>query len=236
MYILYGLAFVFFLFSHLFFRLKKRVLGNLFVTLALFLNPLGYDVVIYGITLLTKNYWVTMTIMYALAFVFFGFFMYFYKINPIKVIKDKITGLYEKIFKKKSKMKTFDELFEEFFNDKNQNKKKKPKKNGLSDELINLINVLSNSKQITDEDEQFQIDNEYGKPDKIELFQEDDLYFKRSIWDVEDGQIVKLEVSDQPFDIEDPKSLEELLQDALETENYELAAEIRDEMNKNKKN
>jgi len=133
-------------------------------------------------------------------------------------------------------MKTFDELFEEFFNDKNQNKKKKPKKNGLSDELINLINVLSNSKQITDEDEQFQIDNEYGKPDKIELFQEDDLYFKRSIWDVEDGQIVKLEVSDQPFDIEDPKSLEELLQDALETENYELAAEIRDEMNKNKKN
>jgi len=101
MYILYGLAFVFFLFSHLFFRLKKRVLGNLFVTLALFLNPLGYDVVIYGITLLTKNYWVTMTIMYALAFVFFGFFMYFYKTNPIKVIKGKITGLYEKILKKK---------------------------------------------------------------------------------------------------------------------------------------
>ena len=46
----------------------------------------------------------------------------------------------------------------------------------------------------------------------------------------------KLEVSDQPFQVEELKTLEELLQDALETENYELAAEIRDEMNKNKKN
>ena len=52
--------------------------------------------------------------------------------------------------------------------------------------------------------------------------------------------IVKLEVSDSPFDEtptkKETKSLEELLQEALETENYEKAAEIRDEINKNKKN
>lgn len=101
MYILYGLAFVFFLLSHLFFRLKKRVLGNLLVTIALFLNPLGYDVVVYGITLLTKNYWMTMTIMYALAFVFFGFFMYLYKINPIGLIRQQIIGVHRKFLKKK---------------------------------------------------------------------------------------------------------------------------------------
>ncbi len=97
MYILYGLAFVFFLLSHLFFRIKKRVLGNIFITIALFLNPLGYDVVVYGITLLTKDYWVTTAIMYMLAFVFFGFFMYLYKINPIGHIKKKIIKLHKKI-------------------------------------------------------------------------------------------------------------------------------------------
>ena len=76
----------------------------------------------------------------------------------------------------------------------------------------------------------------YGPADKVEFFTEDDLFFKRSTWVVEDGEIVKLEVSDAPFQEEEIKTLEELLQDALESENYELAAEIRDEMNKNKKN
>ena len=238
MYILYGLAFVFFLLSHLFFRLKKRVLGNVFVTIALFLNPLGYDIVVYGITLLTKNYWTTMTIMYMLAFVFFGFFMYLYKINPIKLIKQKIIGLHEKFIKKKSKMKTFDELFEEFFNKKNSDKYKKiekTKKEGFSDELSKLINVLSNARQITDDEEKFKIETEFGEPDRVEYYNEDELYFKKSIWEVEDGEIVKLEVSDEPFNLENPKSLEELLEEALEEENYEKAAEIRDEIKKLKK-
>ncbi len=243
MYILYGLAFVFFLLSHLFFRLKKRVLGNTFVTIALFLNPLGYDVVVYSITLLTKNYWMTMAIMYALAFVFFGFFMYLYKINPIKLIREKIIGLHEKFIKKKSKMKTFDELFEEFFNKKNSDeskkknkKEEKPKNEGFSDELSKLIKVLSNARQITDDDEKFKIDTEYGEPTRVEYYHEDELYFKKSIWEVEDGEIVKLEVSDMPFELEDPKSLEELLEEAIQAEEYEKAAELRDEINKNKKN
>jgi len=224
MYILYGLAFVFFLLSHLFFRLKKRVLGNLFVTIALFVNPLGYDVVVYGITLLTKNYWMTMAIMYALAFVFFGFFMYLYKINPIKLIKDKIIGLHEKFFKKKSKMKTFDELFDEFFNKKNSEqpkKKSKPSKEDFSDELSKLIKILSSARQIDNEDEKFKIDNEYGDPSRVEYFNEDELYFKKSIWEVEDGEIVKLEVSDAPFDEDEHKSLEELLEEAIAAEEYD---------------
>lgn len=138
-------------------------------------------------------------------------------------------------------MRTFDELFDEFFNEKNEKnsgkkKSKKPKEEDFGDELTNLMNTLSNFRQITDEDEQFEIDNNFGEPNKIEYFQEEELYFKRSVWIVDDGEIVKLEVSDQPFNTEEPKSLEELLQDALDSENYELAAEIRDEMNKNKKN
>lgn len=133
-------------------------------------------------------------------------------------------------------MKTFDELFDEFFNEDNENKKPKDGKRDFDDELSNLMNTLSKFKQITDTDEQYEIDNEFGEPNNIEFFQEDDLYFKRSTWEVEDGEIVKLEVSDVPFDTIEPKSLEELLQVALDEENYELAAELRDEINKNKKN
>lgn len=138
-------------------------------------------------------------------------------------------------------MNTFDELFDEFFNEKNENgkdkKKQKPnsKKDDFGDELSSLMNTLANFRQITDADEQNEIENDFGDPNKIEYFEEEGLFFKRSVWEVEDGEVVKLEVSDQPFDDEEPKSLEELLQDALDSENYELAAEIRDEMNKNKK-
>lgn len=89
MYILYGLAFVFFLLSQLFFKLKNVKLGNLLITLALFFNPLGYDLVVYGITLLTQSYWLTTSIMYMLAICFFGLFMYFYNINPFKKIKER---------------------------------------------------------------------------------------------------------------------------------------------------
>jgi len=137
-------------------------------------------------------------------------------------------------------MKTFDELYDEFFGGDKPKKSKKTNKDlnskNLSEEMLKMIESLSKFKEITNPDEQFEIDNEYGPADKVEFFTEDDLFFKRSTWVVEDGEIVKLEVSDAPFQEEEIKTLEELLQDALESENYELAAEIRDEMNKNKKN
>jgi len=79
------------------------VLGNVFVTIGLFLNPLGYDVIVYGITLLTKSYWMTMSVMYMLAFVFFGLFMYFYNINPFKKVKNSIVGVHSRLLKKKEK-------------------------------------------------------------------------------------------------------------------------------------
>jgi hypothetical protein len=137
-------------------------------------------------------------------------------------------------------MKTFDELYDEFFGGdkpkKSRRGKKSPDSGKLGDEMKRMIESLSNFRQITDADEQFEIDNEYGPADKVEYFMEDELFFKRSTWSVEDGEIVKLEVSDVPFEDEDTKTLEELLQEALDSENYELAAEIRDEMNKIKNN
>lgn len=133
-------------------------------------------------------------------------------------------------------MSTFDELYDEFFGKRKKSKKNKIQKEMFGDELKKLIETLSKAKQITDESEQYEIDNEFGEPNKIEYFNEDDLFFKRSIWVVNDGEIVKLEVSDQPFKEEYVKSLEETLQEALDVENYELAAEIRDKMNQKEKN
>lgn len=76
-------------------------MGNLLITLALFLNPLGYDVVVYGITLLTNSYWLTTSIMYMLAICFFGLFMYFYNINPVKTFKYHATNTRSRLKKNK---------------------------------------------------------------------------------------------------------------------------------------
>ncbi len=88
MFVLYATAALFFGLSYLLFKGGKKALGNLFVTLALFLNPMGYDIVVYGITLLTDSYWMTMSVMYMLAGTFFILFMFFYGINPIKVFTE----------------------------------------------------------------------------------------------------------------------------------------------------
>jgi hypothetical protein len=87
----------------LFFKTGKRKIGNLLITLALFLNPLGYDLVVYGIMLLTKSYWLTMTIMYAMTTFFFGLFAYFENIQLIRHVKYHTKNTHRKIKTKFSK-------------------------------------------------------------------------------------------------------------------------------------
>lgn len=144
-------------------------------------------------------------------------------------------------------MSTFDELFNDFFG-KNEKPKKskrgrkpkqKPKSGFMSDmkeSFEDVIKAISNIKPITDKDEQFEIDNNFGEPDSLEYYEEDGLFFRKSTWFQEDGEIVKLEVSNESFDVEESKSLEQLLKTAVEEENYEKAAELRDKIEKNKNN
>lgn len=89
MYVLYGLAFLSLSLSYLFFKANKRLIANTLVTLGLFLNPLGYDWIVYGINQLTNDYWLTMSIMYFLATIFFGLFIYFSEFKLYKTIKHK---------------------------------------------------------------------------------------------------------------------------------------------------
>ncbi len=97
MYVLYSLAFLSFSLSYLFFKSGKRKIGNLLITLALFLNPLGYDLVVYGIMLLTKSYWLTMTIMYAMASFFFALFFYLDDVKVVHSIKHHTRETHRKI-------------------------------------------------------------------------------------------------------------------------------------------
>jgi hypothetical protein len=103
MYVLYGLAFLSLSLSYFSFKINKRVLGNLLVTLGLFLNPFGYDWVVYGLNQLTNDYWYTMSIMYFLATMFFGFFIYLSKINIYNVLKYSTIKTKNKIITKTSK-------------------------------------------------------------------------------------------------------------------------------------
>lgn len=103
MYALYASAALLFGFSYLSFKRGKKTLGNWLLTLALFLNPLGYDLVVYAISTLTHDYWMTMSIMYALAGVFFMLFMYLYNINPIKAFKYHAVNTHNKIKNKRTK-------------------------------------------------------------------------------------------------------------------------------------
>jgi hypothetical protein len=133
-------------------------------------------------------------------------------------------------------METFDELFDRFFNNGNK-KPKKSKKQNMSDKIKKIIDSLSDFTEVSKNKDEDDLITDLGEPTKVQFFEESGLYFKRSIWKIEDkGELVKLEVSDLPFEDSYPKkTLEELLEDAINEENYEKAAKIRDEINKNKK-
>ena len=64
-------------------EVTRKKLGTMCLVIASFLNPFGYDLLVYKLTQLTKDYWTTMHILYAAAALFFILFFIFYKINQI---------------------------------------------------------------------------------------------------------------------------------------------------------
>jgi hypothetical protein len=76
--------------------LRKKI-GTFCLVIATFLNPFGYDLLVYRLTQLTGDYWTTMHILYALAALFFILFFICYNINPLKHIKDRHKKITTKI-------------------------------------------------------------------------------------------------------------------------------------------
>lgn len=99
MHILYASAALFFGVSYISFKLGKKILANATMTMGLFLNPFGYDLIVFFINEMTHSYWLTMSVMYLMSGLFFSGFMFFYKINPINVLKKQYLSIYKKISK-----------------------------------------------------------------------------------------------------------------------------------------
>lgn len=129
----------------------------------------------------------------------------------------------------------FDELFDMFFgNNKNENNKSK---------IDDLINRLNNFKDITGEE--LNENSELGEPTSIEEYTKNGIIYEKKVWEINGGKIVKIEIKevkmDTPIDIPinikptsrfNKASLEDKLQYAIDNENYEEAARLRDEIAK----
>ena len=139
-------------------------------------------------------------------------------------------------------MNTFDDLFNQFFGGK-RNKKEKNGDDPLDfhkakDENIKkLIEMISNMEEITDMETAGQIDEQLGEADRVEYYEEDGMYFEKKTWKVFGGEMVKVLMSDEPFNKkEEPTlTLEEQLEEAVKNEEYEIAAKLRDAIKKEEK-
>lgn len=123
-------------------------------------------------------------------------------------------------------MTDFNDLFNDFFNKKSKNT------NPLNDELRKLMETISNFKAIDNEQKlEEEIDKELGKPSEIEEHIKDGVHYKKLTWITPHGKFVKIIITDSDEEIITPKkSLEVQLQEAVKSENYELAVKLRDKI------
>lgn len=156
----------------------------------------------------------------------------------------------------------FNDLFNEFFEGGSN---EKPKKNSDIDKMTRLLNILSQSKSdIPDIESIKNIDSTLGEPDFVDYYEEDGFFYKKQIWITKMGRVVKKVMSDVPFQDEhvEPKffkdeegnlnnrqrvdrmfnrarhskPLEQMLEEAVAKEDYELAATLRDEIKRRDEN
>jgi len=128
--------------------------------------------------------------------------------------------------------KDFDELYNEFFGGKGKDD---------DDEMKRAKKLIENLNNFDDADiDGFNpYENELGEADEVHTFIENGYTFKKSTWNLEEGQVVKVEMTSSPMDIGfTPKkklTLEEKLSLAIENEEYEEAAILRDNINLKKR-
>jgi excinuclease UvrABC helicase subunit UvrB len=137
---------------------------------------------------------------------------------------------------------SFDDLFNEFLGGElNNNNNAKPSKlNNIGDSIDKVIKAIADNL-----DNNLEMSNGFderlGEPSEVRYYEEDGLYFIESIWETEIGVIKKTIVSDTPLDgsekIEEQieLTLEEQLEEAVQKEEYEKAAKLRDSIKKQKK-
>jgi excinuclease UvrABC helicase subunit UvrB len=142
--------------------------------------------------------------------------------------------------------KSFDELFNEFFNPRSSFDAFEKMREDAKKFFESVFKASSMS--TNDENLQKEVEKALGEPDEIKHYIENGFYFEERIWHTKEGSITETIMSDDPNlfpDIsvfekktkpkKEEKPLELQLKEALEKEDYEKAAEIRDLMNPPKK-
>lgn len=133
-------------------------------------------------------------------------------------------------------MSDFDDLFNDFLNPEEPNNNDNEPLNDEAQKIIDMINSFKNNPESMDLDKiDEELEDTLGEPDSIQYEQTDDFYIERRIWYKETGVIIKTLMSETPFDepiIEEELSLSEQLDKAVASEDYELAASIRDKIKK----
>lgn len=119
----------------------------------------------------------------------------------------------------------FDDLFDKFFGrkPKQEEPKSEPDSAIPNDFVFKLLNSLQ---------EEDGFSTNFGPPTLVEYYEKDGIYFKRETWEIEGGgKMSHLMGSKQPFE-DEPIVLtyDEQLAIALENENYEEAAILRDKI------
>ena len=129
-------------------------------------------------------------------------------------------------------MSNFDELHNDFL--KGQNNKPVDEKTKMVLDIIKKIHEVGENEFLADRND---LDIKLGKPDKVEYYNEGDMFFTKKTWITPIGDIVKTTMSEDDTLIPAPseKTLEEKLDEAVSEENYEKAAAIRDEIKKQKR-
>lgn len=134
-------------------------------------------------------------------------------------------------------MINFNDLFDDFF------KNKKPGKTNIEDEIAKIISSIQNFKMgRLDENFGDEMEKDLGEPDEVsELKGKDGYTYRKFVWNTEMGQFVKIlviaddqnEVTKRPLrPTAKTLSLQEELDEALATEDFEKAILIRDQMKK----
>lgn len=74
---------------------SKQRLSSVFLILATFFLPLGFDALFALIMKWTGSYWITDVIFYCISGLFFGLYFIFSGNNPISILRDIILSIYE---------------------------------------------------------------------------------------------------------------------------------------------
>ena len=138
----------------------------------------------------------------------------------------------------------FDDLFNEFFRRRRNVINPFNQMNRMQDEVRKMMDMLMNFQNVSNIDENLekQVDFSLGEPHKIETYSDGVVFYEKRIWHTPNGDIVKLVVSDRPFNntpkekpVVKEKSIQEQLDEAIAKEDYLKAAELRDKLNPPKK-